>query len=116
MAFGPAKGSGEAPTTRPNSNSNATRAAAAMMNGVGGTTMHYMAQAWRLKPMGFPGRQQCDEALWEKSRIPAGSTVEDWPFRYEDLEPFYDKAEFALGISGQAGKHQGVKESCREYF
>jgi len=50
---GPQKVRGEAPTTRANASVNATRAAAAMMNGVGGTTMHYMAQAWAPQSLGF---------------------------------------------------------------
>jgi choline dehydrogenase-like flavoprotein len=31
---------------------------------------------------------------------PAGSSLEDWPISYDDLEPFYDKAEYEIGISG----------------
>ena len=30
----------------------------------------------------------------------AGSTLEDWPIGYADLEPYYDKAEWELGVSG----------------
>jgi gluconate 2-dehydrogenase alpha chain len=41
-------------------------------------------------------------------RVPAGSTVEDWPFGLEELEPYYDKVEYALGVSGQAGNVNGV--------
>jgi choline dehydrogenase-like flavoprotein len=33
---------------------------------------------------------------------PPGSTIEDWPITYSELEPFYSKAEWELGISGQA--------------
>jgi choline dehydrogenase-like flavoprotein len=29
-----------------------------------------------------------------------GSTLEDWPIGYEDLEPFYEKAEWEIGVSG----------------
>jgi choline dehydrogenase-like flavoprotein len=31
---------------------------------------------------------------------PPGSSLEDWPISYDDLEPFYDKAEYEIGISG----------------
>ncbi len=29
-----------------------------------------------------------------------GSTLEDWPISYEDLEPFYEKAEWEIGVAG----------------
>jgi choline dehydrogenase-like flavoprotein len=29
-----------------------------------------------------------------------GSTLEDWPISYEDLEPYYEKAEWEWGVSG----------------
>ena len=35
------------------------------------------------------------------SRIPKGSTVEDWPFGYDELEPYYDKVEYEVGVSGR---------------
>ena len=28
---------------------------------------------------------------------PAGSSLEDWPISYDDLEPFYEKAEYEIG-------------------
>jgi choline dehydrogenase-like flavoprotein len=34
---------------------------------------------------------------------PAGSSLEDWPISYDDLEPFYEKAEYEIGISGDYG-------------
>ena len=50
-----------------------TRAAAIhpMMNGVGGTTLHYWAQSWRLEPVGLQGRQRDDAAL-RRVADPAG--------------------------------------------
>jgi choline dehydrogenase-like flavoprotein len=30
----------------------------------------------------------------------AGSTLEDWPLTYQDLEPYYTKAEGEIGVSG----------------
>jgi gluconate 2-dehydrogenase alpha chain len=112
---GPQKVRGEAPTSRANASANATRVAAAMMNGVGGTTMHYMAQAWRLNPWDFKVVSEVTRR-YGKSRIPTGSTVEDWPFTYEDLEPYYDKTEYALGISGKAGNIKGTKDPAGNIF
>ena len=64
-----------------------------MMNGVGGTTLHYWAQSWRLNPVGLQGRQRDDAALRPRRDCRRASTVEDWPFGYEELEPYYDKVE-----------------------
>ncbi len=77
-----------------------------MMNGVGGTTLHYWAQSWRLNPWDFAVVAETSRR-YGRSRIPAGSTVEDWPFGLETLEPYYDKVEYAVGVSGQAGNVAG---------
>ncbi len=37
-----------------------------------------------------------------------GATLVDWPITYQELEPFYDKIEWALGVSGQAGANRAV--------
>jgi hypothetical protein len=31
---------------------------------------------------------------------PESSTLEDWPISYQDLEPYYEKAEWEIGVSG----------------
>ncbi|HVH25727.1 MAG TPA: GMC family oxidoreductase [Vicinamibacterales bacterium] len=104
---GPQKVDGEVPTSRPNPAANTTRGANhPMMNGVGGTAMHYMAQAWRLNPWDFRVVSETTRR-YGASRIPAGSTVEDWPLSYEDLEPSYDRVEYELGVSGTAGNLNG---------
>jgi gluconate 2-dehydrogenase alpha chain len=43
------------------------------------------------------------------SAIPKDSSLIDWPLTYADLEPFYDRAEYELGVSGKAGNVQGRK-------
>jgi choline dehydrogenase-like flavoprotein len=30
----------------------------------------------------------------------AGASLADWPVSYDDLEPYYEKAEYGLGVSG----------------
>ena len=78
-----------------------------MMNGVGGTTLHYWAQSWRLNPWDFKVVSETTRR-YGAGRVPQGSTVEDWPFGLEELEPYYDKVEHALGVSGQAGNVKGA--------
>jgi len=78
-----------------------------MQNGVGGTTLHYWAQSWRLNAWDFRVVSETTRR-YGASRLPAGTTVEDWPFGYQELEPYYDKVEYEVGISGQAGNVNGT--------
>jgi gluconate 2-dehydrogenase alpha chain len=98
----------EIPTHRPNAASPNTPRAAIhpMMNGVGGTSIHYWGQSWRLNPWDFKVVRETARR-YGASRIPRGSTLEDWPFGYEELEPYYDKVEREVGISGKAGNING---------
>jgi choline dehydrogenase-like flavoprotein len=59
---------------------------------VGGGTLSYGAQAWRYLPQDFRMRSTYG--------APEGSSLEDWPISYDDLETFYEKAEYEIGISG----------------
>jgi gluconate 2-dehydrogenase alpha chain len=101
------KANQEVPTHRANASAPTTRGGShPMMNGVGGTTLHYWAQSWRLNPWDFKVVSETTRR-YGASRIPKGSTVEDWPFGYEELEPFYDRVEHEIGVSGQAGNVKG---------
>ena len=44
-----------------------------------------------------------------RRRSRRNSSLVDWPVSYAELEPFYDKAEYELGVSGKAGNLQGKK-------
>lgn len=61
---------------------------------VGGGTFSYGAMAWRFMPQDFRMRSTYGAV--------EGSTLEDWPISYEDLEPYYEKAEWEIGVSGAA--------------
>lgn len=61
-----------------------------MWNGVGGSTVVYTAIWPRLRPADFrKGREH--------------GCAPDWPISYEDLEPYYDRSDALLGVSGLAG-------------
>lgn len=62
---------------------------------VGGGSVHFTANYWRFHESDFQERSLFGEV--------AGTAFADWPIRYSDLEPFYTKAEYDLGISGLAG-------------
>jgi gluconate 2-dehydrogenase alpha chain len=77
-------------------------------NQAGGGTVHYGAVSWRLHEDDFRARSHTIER-YGASAIPQDSSLADWPLSYADLEPFYDRAEYELGVSGKAGNLQGQK-------
>ncbi|MBT2744914.1 MULTISPECIES: GMC family oxidoreductase [unclassified Lysobacter] len=56
---------------------------------VGGRSIMWGRQSYRWSPMDFEANAKEDIAV-------------DWPIRYEDLAPWYDRAESFIGVSGQA--------------
>ena len=72
-----------------------------MMNAIGGTTVHYPGLSIRFQPWNFRSRSAVIER-YGTSAIPEGSTLADWPLDYEELEPFYDTVERAIGVAGTA--------------
>lgn len=62
---------------------------------VGGTSVHFTANFWRLHEIDFI----------ERSKVGAvpGANLVDWPITYGDLEPYYSKVEWEIGVSGLAG-------------
>jgi len=68
--------------------------------------VHYWAQSWRLNPWDFKVVSETARR-YGAARIPKGSTVEDWPFGLEELELYYDKVEYEVGVSGKAGNIGG---------
>src|SRR5262245_11912770 len=62
---------------------------------VGGTSNHFTANFWRFHEIDFIERSKIGPV--------AGSTLVDWPITYADLEPYYTKVEWEVGVSGLAG-------------
>jgi len=111
------KALGEAPTWRLDGSQEAGRAPwpILMVNAVGGSTVHYPGLSARLHPWNFESRTRT-LARYGAGAIPAGSTVADWPLRYEELEPAYDAVEHAIGVAGAAGNLAGVATGCGSAF
>lgn len=59
---------------------------------VGGGSVYYGAMAWRFRPETFRLRSLLGTVK--------GANLEDWPLSYDELEPYYEKAEYELGVSG----------------
>lgn len=64
---------------------------------VGGGSVHYTTNYWRFHPEDFRERSVLGAV--------AGADLTDWPITYDDLEPYYTKAEWDLGISGSGGSN-----------
>src|SRR6266567_4349309 len=59
------------------------------LKAVGGTTWHWLGTCLRFVPDDF------------RLRAKFGRGV-DWPIRYQDLSPWYDAAEKAIGVAGDS--------------
>jgi choline dehydrogenase-like flavoprotein len=64
---------------------------------VGGGSVHFTANYWRFHPEDFRELSTLGPV--------SGASLADWPITYGELEPFYTKAEWELGISGLAGSN-----------
>jgi choline dehydrogenase-like flavoprotein len=62
---------------------------------VGGSSVHFSANFWRLRPSDFKERSMLGAI--------SGTNFADWPITYEELEPYYTKVEWEVGISGAPG-------------
>ena len=62
---------------------------------VGGTSVHFTANFWRFHEIDFIERSKIGPI--------AGTGFTDWPISYADLEPYYTKVEWEIGVSGLAG-------------
>ncbi len=62
---------------------------------VGGGQLLYGALMWRRPPIDFRMRSEYGPV--------EGAVLEDWPLSYDDLEPYYTRAEEEMGVSGEGG-------------
>ncbi|HKQ08537.1 MAG TPA: GMC family oxidoreductase [Blastocatellia bacterium] len=74
---------------------------------VGGGTVHFTGNYWRFHEIDFI----------ERSRLGAiaGTGFADWPITYQELEPYYTKVEWEVGVSGQAGANPFDPPRSRAY-
>jgi gluconate 2-dehydrogenase alpha chain len=74
--------------------------------GVGGSGRFWSGGSTRFGPYAFRVRAETIERYGEEA-IPEGSTIQDWGITYDELEPYYDRFEYAVGVSGKAGNIRG---------
>jgi len=74
---------------------------------VGGSSVHFTANYWRFHEIDFRERS----ALGEIS----GTGFADWPIDYAELEPYYSKVDWEVGVSGLAGSSPFDPPRSRPY-
>ncbi len=74
---------------------------------VGGGSVHFTANYWRFHESDFK-----ELSLWGPV---AGADLADWPLTYADLEPYYTKAEYEIGVSGLGGSNPFDAPRSRPY-
>ncbi len=70
-----------------------------MMNGVGGSIVHWGGALRRMHPHQFAYRSHVLDR-WGAAALPEHTTLADWPFTYAELEPYYDLCERVAGVAG----------------
>jgi gluconate 2-dehydrogenase alpha chain len=102
------KALGEMPTWRtdPDATAGSAPYPILMVNAVGGTTLHYEGLSGRFQPWNFASRTRVIER-YGAGAVPPDSTLADWSISYDELEPYYDLAERAVGVSGAAANVVG---------
>lgn len=61
----------------------------------GGGSRIWQGMAWRFMPEDFRMREVYGN--------PDGASLVDWPVSYDEMEPFYSRAEWELGVAGEEG-------------
>lgn len=63
--------------------------------GVGGSSVHFTANFWRFRESDFRERSLLGPI--------SGTNFADWPITYEELEPYYTRVDWEIGVSGAPG-------------
>ncbi len=58
----------------------------------GGTMMHWLGTCLRMQPEDFRIKSEFDKGV-------------DWPMTYDDLAPYYEKAEWEIGVAGDKAEN-----------
>jgi choline dehydrogenase-like flavoprotein len=62
---------------------------------VGGSSVHFSANFWRFRESDFRERSMLGPI--------SGTNFADWPVTYDEIEPYYTRVEWEIGVSGAPG-------------
>ena len=68
---------------------------------VGGSSVHFTGNFWRFRPLDFKERSLLGPI--------SGTNFADWPITYEELEPYYTKVDWDIGVSGAPGPYDAPR-------
>ena len=68
---------------------------------VGGSSVHFTGNFWRLREVDFRERSLLGSI--------EGTNFADWPISYDELEPYYTRVDWEIGISGAPGPHDSYR-------
>jgi len=77
----------------------ATYSLGRMVNGVGGSPLHWGGWLRRFHPYHHRFRSHVLDR-WGENALPEDTTLVDWPVSYDDLEPYYALLDELIGIAG----------------
>jgi gluconate 2-dehydrogenase alpha chain len=76
--------------------------------GLGGAAVHWNGQSYRFQDTDFRMRTRITERYGKNFSDP-DLTIQDWGFTAAEIEPYYDRFEYLIGVCGQAGNVKGQK-------
>lgn len=66
-------------------------------NNVGGAGVHWNGMSYRFLPYDFQIKSLTEEK-YGKNKVSKEYTIQDWGVNYDEMEPYYDKAEKMMGF------------------
>jgi gluconate 2-dehydrogenase alpha chain len=76
--------------------------------GLGGSAVHWNGQTYRFQDTDLRMRTRTIER-YGKNFLSDDIIIQDWGVNAQELEPYFDRFEYLLGISGKAGSLKGQK-------
>lgn len=77
------------------------RAPAFYSQGVGGSSVHFTGNFWRLRESDFKERSLLGPI--------SGTNFADWPISYDEIEPYYTRVDWEIGLSGAPGPNDSYR-------
>ena len=68
---------------------------------VGGSSVHYTGNFWRFREIDFRERSELGPI--------SGTNFADWPIDYDELEPYYTRVDWEIGVSGAPGPNDAYR-------
>ena len=68
---------------------------------VGGSSVHFTGNFWRMRELDFDERSKLGPI--------SGTNFADWPISYAELEPYYTRVEWEIGVSGAPGPNDSFR-------